>query len=86
MRRFNEMGMDCHLPGGAFYTFPSIKRFGLSSKEFAMRLLKEQKVAAVPGTAFGPCGEGYLRCCYATAFTLLEAACDKMEKFCDSLR
>ncbi len=86
VKRFNDMGMDCHLPGGAFYTFPSIKRFGLSSKDFAMRLLKEQKVAAVPGTAFGPCGEGYLRCCYATAFTLLEEACDKMEKFCDSLR
>ncbi len=84
--RFNNMGMDCHLPGGAFYTFPSIKRFGLSSKEFAMRLLQEQKVAGVPGTAFGPCGEGYLRCCYATAFELLEAACDKMERFCDSLR
>ncbi len=86
VKRFNDMGMDCHLPGGAFYTFPSIRRFGLSSKDFAMRLLKEQKVAAVPGTAFGPCGEGYLRCCYATAFTLLEEACDKMEKFCDSLR
>ncbi len=86
VRRFNDMGMDCHLPGGAFYTFPSIKRFGLSSKEFAMRLLKEQKVAAVPGTAFGACGEGYLRCCYATAFDLLETACDKMARFCDSLR
>ncbi len=84
--RFNAMGMDCHLPGGAFYTFPSIKRFGLSSKDFAMRLLKEAKVAAVPGTAFGACGEGYLRCCYATSMALLVEACDKMEKFCDSLR
>ncbi len=84
--RFNDMGMDCHLPGGAFYTFPSIKRFGLSSKEFALRLLKEHKVAAVPGTAFGACGEGYLRCCYATSFALLEQACDKMARFCDSLR
>lgn len=86
VRRFNEMGMDCHLPGGAFYTFPSVKRFGLSSKDFAMRLLKEQRVAAVPGTAFGACGEGYLRCCYATGFNLLEKACDKMARFCDSLR
>lgn len=86
VRRFNEIGMDCHLPGGAFYTFPSVKRFGLSSKDFAMRLLKEQRVAAVPGTAFGACGEGYLRCCYATGFNLLEKACDKMERFCDSLR
>ncbi|MBQ9828871.1 MAG: aminotransferase class I/II-fold pyridoxal phosphate-dependent enzyme [Akkermansia sp.] len=84
--RFNDMGMDCHLPGGAFYTFPSIKRFGISSKEFALRLLMEHKVAAVPGTAFGACGEGYLRCCYATAQNLLEQACDKMARFCDSLR
>lgn len=86
VKRFNDMGMACHLPGGAFYTFPSIRRFGLSSKEFALRLLKEHKVAAVPGTAFGPCGEGYLRCCYATAFSLLEQACDKMARFCDSLK
>ncbi|MBO5684574.1 MAG: aminotransferase class I/II-fold pyridoxal phosphate-dependent enzyme [Akkermansia sp.] len=84
--RFNEMGMDCHLPGGAFYTFPSIRNFGISSKEFALRLLMEHKVAAVPGTAFGACGEGYLRCCYATAQNLLEQACDKMARFCDSLR
>lgn len=84
--RFNDMGMDCHLPGGAFYTFPSIKRFGISSKDFALRLLMEHKVAAVPGTAFGACGEGYLRCCYATAQNLLEQACDKMARFCDSLK
>ena len=85
VRRFNEMGMDCHLPGGAFYTFPSVKRFGLSSRDFSLALLKEQKVAAVPGTAFGACGEGYLRCCYATSFALLEQACDKMARFCDAL-
>ncbi|MDO4750754.1 MAG: aminotransferase class I/II-fold pyridoxal phosphate-dependent enzyme [Akkermansia sp.] len=84
--RFNNMGMDCHLPGGAFYTFPSVKRFGLSSKEFAMRLLTEFKVAGVPGTAFGACGEGYLRCCYATSMQLLVEACDKMERFCDTLQ
>ena len=84
--RFNDMGMDCHLPGGAFYTFPSIKNFGISSKDFALRLLMEHKVAAVPGTAFGACGEGYLRCCYATAQNLLEQACDKMARFCDSLK
>ena len=83
--RFNDMGMDCHLPGGAFYTFPSVKRFGLSSREFSLRLLKEEKVAAVPGTAFGVCGEGYLRCCYATNYDLLEQACDKMARFCDHL-
>lgn len=55
-------------------------------KEFALRLLKDARVAAVPGTAFGECGEGYLRCCYATAFSLLEEACDKMARFCDSLK
>ena len=86
VKRFNEMGMDCHLPGGAFYTFPSVKRFGISSKDFALGLLKEARVAAVPGTAFGACGEGYLRCCYATAFSLLEEACDKMARYCDSLK
>ena len=86
VKRFNDMGLDCHLPGGAFYTFPSVKRFGLSSREFAMRLLQEEKVAAVPGTAFGSCGEGYLRCCYATGFDLLEQACDKMERFCETLQ
>lgn len=86
VKRFNDMGMDCHLPGGAFYTFPSVKRFGLSSKEFAVRLLKDARVAAVPGTAFGSCGEGYLRCCYATGFNLLEKACDKMARFCESLK
>lgn len=85
VKRFNDMGMDCHLPGGAFYTFPSIKRFGISSKDFAMGLLKEARVAAVPGTAFGSCGEGYLRCCYATSFAQLEEACDKMERYCASL-
>ena len=83
--RFNDMGLDCHMPGGAFYTFPSVQRFGISSKDFAMRLLNEYRVAAVPGTAFGPCGEGYLRCCYATAYSLLEEACDKMARFCEKL-
>ncbi len=83
--RFNDMGLDCHVPGGAFYTFPSVQRFGIASKTFAMRLLNEYRVAAVPGTAFGSCGEGYLRCCYATAFNLLEEACDKMARFCEQL-
>ena len=86
VKRFNDMGMDCHLPGGAFYTFPSVKRFNLSSKEFAVRLLRDARVAAVPGSAFGSCGDGYLRCCYATGFNLLEKACDKMARFCESLK
>ncbi|WP_148140015.1 aminotransferase class I/II-fold pyridoxal phosphate-dependent enzyme, partial [Akkermansia muciniphila] len=72
---------DCHLPGGAFYVFPDVSRFSLSSKEFAERLLMEAKVAAVPGDAFGASGEGFLRCCYATAFELIREACDAMERF-----
>ena len=81
VRRLNEMGLDCHSPGGAFYVFPDITRYGLSSHEFAIRLLEEEDVAAVPGTAFGECGEGFLRCCYATAFDQLEIAMDRMESF-----
>lgn len=61
VKRFNEIGLDCHLPGGAFYVFPDVSKFGLTSKEFATRLLMEEQVAAVPGTAFGASGEGFLR-------------------------
>ena len=81
VRRLNEMGLDCHSPGGAFYVFPDISKFGLTSQEFALKLLEEEDVAAVPGTAFGEGGEGFLRCCYATAFDQLELAMDKMEAF-----
>jgi aminotransferase len=81
VRRLNGMGLDCHTPGGAFYVFPDISRYGLSSNEFAMKLLEEENVAAVPGNAFGEGGEGFLRCCYATAFKQLELAMDKMEAF-----
>lgn len=81
VRRLNEMGLSCHSPGGAFYVFPDISKFGLSSRDFAMRLLEEENVAAVPGTAFGAGGEGFLRCCYATAYDQLEVAMDKMEAF-----
>jgi len=86
VRRLNEMGVDCHLPGGAFYVFPDISKFGLTSHEFAMRLLEEENVAAVPGTAFGEGGEGFLRCCYATAFEQLEQAMDKMQAFVERLK
>ena len=85
VKRFNEIGMDCHLPGGAFYAFPDISKFGLSSKEFATRLLMEEQVAAVPGTAFGASGEGFLRCCYATAFDQIKEACNRMERFVKTL-
>lgn len=85
VNRFNEIGIECHLPGGAFYAFPDISKFGLTSKEFAERLLNEHQVAAVPGTAFGPSGEGFLRCCYATAFDRIIEACNRMERFVNSL-
>jgi len=81
VKRLNGMGLDCHTPGGAFYVFPDIRKTGLTSQEFAMQLLEEEGVAAVPGTAFGPSGEGFLRCCYATGFEELKLAMDKMEAF-----
>lgn len=77
----NGMGLTCHLPRGSFYAFPCIKSTGLNSKEFATQLLKEEKVAAVPGSAFGESGEGYLRCCFATALDQIQVACDRMERF-----
>ena len=81
VRRFNEAGIDCHLPGGAFYVFPDIRKFGLGSKDFAMKLLEQESVAAVPGDAFGKSGEGFLRCCYATGFEDLKTAMDRIERF-----
>jgi len=78
---FNELGLSCFEPRGAFYAFPSIKSTGLSSDEFAERLLKEEKVAVVPGTAFGEQGEGYLRCCYATALPQIEEALGRIKRF-----
>lgn len=79
--RLNEMGLQCHSPGGAFYVFPDIRKTGLSSKDFAMRLLEAEDVAAVPGDAFGEAGEGFLRCCYATSFEELKEAMNRMERF-----
>ncbi|MCX6866006.1 MAG: aminotransferase class I/II-fold pyridoxal phosphate-dependent enzyme [Verrucomicrobia bacterium] len=81
VRRLNEIGLECHLPGGAFYVFPDIRSTGLSSKEFAMKLLEQESVACVPGGAFGASGEGFLRCCYATAFEDIRTATDKIERF-----
>ena len=77
----NDMGLACHLPRGSFYAFPSIKATGLSSKEFALHLLKEEKVACVPGGAFGPSGEGYVRCCFATALEQIQVAMERMARF-----
>jgi len=81
----NEMGLPCHLPGGAFYAFPYIGDKGLSSHEFSLRLLEEENVACVPGTAFGPSGEGYLRCSYATAMAEIEEAMARMKRFVGKL-
>ncbi len=83
---FREMGLPCFEPYGAFYVFPCIKQFGLTSDEFATRLLEEEKLAVVPGTAFGDCGEGYLRISYAYSLDNLKAAIGKLENFIRRLR
>ena len=79
--RLNEIGLVCHKPEGAFYAFPSIKTTGLSSLEFSRRLLEKEKVAVVPGTAFGPSGEGYIRISYAASLASLKEALDRMDRF-----
>ncbi len=79
--RFEKMGLDCFEPFGAFYIFPSIQKFGMTSEEFATRLLQEEKVAVVPGDAFGKCGEGFLRISYAYSIDNLKVALDRMENF-----
>lgn len=78
---FREMGLDCFEPFGAFYVFPCIKNLGMSSEEFATKLLSEEKVAVVPGTAFGDCGEGFLRISYAYSIENLKIAVERMERF-----
>ena len=78
---FNQMGLKCHLPRGSFYAFPCIKSTSLSSKDFAVKLLEQEKVACVPGSAFGPSGEGYLRCCFATSLEQIEIAVERISKF-----
>jgi len=81
VKGFRDIGLSCFEPKGAFYAFPSIKVTGMTSEEFAEKLLWEEKVAVVPGTAFGQCGEGYLRCCYATALPDIEEALKRMGRF-----
>ncbi len=81
----NRLGLDCFEPKGAFYAFPSVKSTGMTSEEFAGRLLKEQKVAAVPGDVFGDCGAGHLRCSYATSREELVEALGRIEAFLDTL-
>lgn len=86
MHEFERMGLQCFEPFGAFYIFPCIKEFGMPSDEFATRLLREEKVAVVPGTAFGDCGEGFLRISYAYSLDNLKVAIGRIEKFITRLR
>jgi aminotransferase len=86
VKGFRDIGLSCFEPRGAFYAFPSIKVTGMTSEEFAEKLLLEEKVAVVPGSAFGQCGEGYLRCCYATALPDIEEALKRMGKFIERHR
>jgi aminotransferase len=85
VKALNDMGIPCFEPMGAFYVFPNISRFGMTSEEFAMKLLKKEKVAVVPGTAFGECGEGFLRISYAYSIEDLKNALEKIKKFIDTL-
>ena len=81
LHAFEEMGLPCFEPKGAFYVFPSIQKFGLSSDEFAERLLREERLAVVPGTAFGECGEGFLRISYAYSLEDLKKALERLKHF-----
>src|SRR5437773_1764495 len=78
---FADMAIECHRPLGAFYAFPRVARFGITSKDFALELLRQEKVAVVPGTAFGACGEGFVRCAYATSMENLKDAMVRMQRF-----
>ena len=86
LNAFKEMNLECFEPHGAFYVFPSIKEFGMTSEEFALKFLEEEKVAAVPGTAFGDSGEGYLRISYAYSLEKLKTAMERLNNFVTRLR
>jgi len=86
VKAFNNLGLACHLPRGSFYAFPCIRSSGLGSKEFAVRLLEQEKVACVPGGAFGASGEGFLRCCFATSLDQIKVATERMARFLDRNR
>ncbi len=81
VRAFNDLGLPCHKPKGAFYTFPNIESTGLSSREFSLGLLQKKKVACVPGGAFGASGEGFVRCCYATSLEQIKVAMERVGDF-----
>lgn len=86
VKGLNDAGLKCVMPGGAFYAFPSIKETGLTSDEFSERLLFEEKVAVVPGNAFGECGEGHIRCSYATSIEKIERAIEQIGRFVSKLK
>jgi aminotransferase len=86
VKRLNEIGLSCFEPKGAFFAFPSIKGTRMNSEEFAERLLMKEKVAVVPGTAFGQCGEGFVRCCYATSLPDIDEALKRMDRFVSKSR
>ena len=86
MHAFGEMGLPCFEPFGAFYVFPCIKEFGMTSEEFAEKLLQEERVAVVPGSAFGDCGEGYLRISYAYSLDDLKIALERLGRFVERLK
>jgi aminotransferase len=83
VKGLNDIGLPCFEPKGAFYAFPSIKGTGMTSEEFSETLLTEEKVVVVHGNTFGACGEGYVRCCYATVMEELEEALTRMKRFLD---
>jgi aminotransferase len=84
VQKLNQIGLDCHTPGGAFYVFPSIRATGLTSEQFAEELLIQEKVAVVPGNVFGESGEGYIRCSYATSMEQLQEALKRIQRFIES--
>lgn len=84
VQALNQMGLDCHTPGGAFYVFPSIRATGLTSEQFAEELLMQEKVAVVPGHVFGDSGEGYIRCSYASSMSQLQEALKRIKRFIES--
>ena len=86
MYAFGEMGLPCFEPYGAFYVFPCIKEFGMTSDEFATRFLQEEKVAVVPGTAFGECGEGFIRISYAYSLENLKVAIGRLADYVERLK
>ena len=86
LHRFKEMGLSCFEPFGAFYVFPCISEFGMTSEQFATELLNTEKLAVVPGTAFGDCGEGFIRIYYAYSLENLKEAMNRMEAFITGLR